>query len=224
MSDAIDALFAAVWANPEDDATRLVLADALLAIGDPRGELIHLQFSDRHDEGAARRLLQRHGMTWLGALRGNVIPLAYEKGFLASCMVTDAEGAAGCGEWGTVHTVQLQDVAHLPLLEGMAILRAVIHAEPEIVAKLVKLPVAWRLEALGATESQPLAVAHTALECLPRLRIAEAPAFRLSRAVGISAQLSFISQPSGTGSSGGKDVDFAFAPLWFVAVGPEFYL
>ncbi len=48
--------------------------------------------------------------------------------------------------------------------------------------------------------------------------------FRLSRTVGISGQLSFISQPSGTGSSGGKDVDFAFAPLWFVAVGPEFYL
>lgn len=40
---AIDDLFREVYARPEDDAVRAVLADALLAADDPRGELIALQ-------------------------------------------------------------------------------------------------------------------------------------------------------------------------------------
>ncbi|MBX3229205.1 MAG: TIGR02996 domain-containing protein [Labilithrix sp.] len=39
----IDALLAAVLAEPEDDAARLVYADALQAAGDPRGELVAVQ-------------------------------------------------------------------------------------------------------------------------------------------------------------------------------------
>ncbi len=177
---SIDALYRAVWEHPDDDAIKLVLADALMAIGDPRGELIRLQLLDNEDSGA-RRLLQRHGMTWLGALRGKVIPLGYEKGFLASCLVTEIEGAAGCGEWGTVHTVQLQEVAQLPLLDELRALRAVIHAEPDIFAKLLELPVARRLALIGVTEPRVLATSHTALARLPALRAAEAAHFRLWR-------------------------------------------
>ena len=49
MSSTIDALFRAVWTHPDDDA-KLVLADALLALGDPRGELIRLQLVDNEDK------------------------------------------------------------------------------------------------------------------------------------------------------------------------------
>ena len=46
-----DALFAEVWAHPDDDSPREVLADWLLEQGDPRGEYIGLSFHAR----AARR-------------------------------------------------------------------------------------------------------------------------------------------------------------------------
>ena len=40
---SIDALLADIYANPDDDAPRLVYADLLLERDDPRGELIRLQ-------------------------------------------------------------------------------------------------------------------------------------------------------------------------------------
>ena len=88
-------LYAAVYANPEDDGLRQVLADALISRGDPRGEFIQLQYDDRRDQSGARRLMQLHGMTWLGSLRGKVVPLAYERGFLAGCAIR-APGSEGC--------------------------------------------------------------------------------------------------------------------------------
>lgn len=103
------ALFAQVYADPADDAARAVLADALLAIGDPRGELIAAQLQPAADSGRrAMRLIQQHGLTWLGALRDVVVPVAYERGFVASCVVV-AEVAAHLAhpEWATVHTIEL---------------------------------------------------------------------------------------------------------------------
>jgi uncharacterized protein (TIGR02996 family) len=103
----IDELFAEVWRRPEDVELRLVLGDALLEAGDPRGELIQLQRRPQVDhERRVMRLLQQHGLTWLGSLRGAVLPLSYELGFLASCVAIDEE-AGGRIEWATVHTVEL---------------------------------------------------------------------------------------------------------------------
>ena len=46
MNAADDAaLLEAIWARPDDDGPRRVYADALLARGDPRGELIHLSLA-----------------------------------------------------------------------------------------------------------------------------------------------------------------------------------
>ena len=121
-------------------------------------------------------------MTWLGALRGKAIPLAYEKGFLASCLVTELAGAAGCSEWGTVHTVQLQEVAHLALLDALPALRSVIHAERDVFARLLDHPIAQRLTSIGVTDPHALAISHTALAALPRLRIAGRADLRHCRA------------------------------------------
>ncbi|MBA3538878.1 MAG: hypothetical protein H0T79_04560 [Deltaproteobacteria bacterium] len=108
-SSAIDDLYQQVYARPHDDDLRRVLADALLAIDDPRGELIQLQFHpDADHQQRAMRLVQQYGLTWLGALRGAVIPLAYERGFLASCQVLDVSPTlVGHPEWGTVYTIEL---------------------------------------------------------------------------------------------------------------------
>lgn len=102
----IDELFAEVYANPEDDQLRRVLADALMAANDPRGELILYQLEPDKDHHRTMRLIQAHGLSWLGALRGFVIPTSYERGFVASCVVT-ADDAPACAEWATLHTIEL---------------------------------------------------------------------------------------------------------------------
>ena len=67
-------LEAAVYAAPSDDAPRMVLADALLEKGDPRGEFISLQLeASRRRLTAAERwreydLLEAHRDAWLGPL------------------------------------------------------------------------------------------------------------------------------------------------------------
>lgn len=104
----IEELFQAVWERPDDMELRLVLGDALLELGDPRGELIQLQRRPEADHARRiMRLLQQFGLTWLGSLRGAVVPIAYELGFLASCVAIDAN-AGGRIEWATVHTVELE--------------------------------------------------------------------------------------------------------------------
>jgi len=82
------ALFAAVYAAPDADEPREVLADALQEAGDPRGELIALQLreyrGDTSDElrQRAQELVVKHGKTWLGALRPIVFRAEMRRGFL----------------------------------------------------------------------------------------------------------------------------------------------
>src|SRR5262249_3119312 len=67
----IESLYAEVYANPNDDAPRVVLADALLERNDPRGEFITLQLArGREGEPSARELelLKKYRKQWLGPL------------------------------------------------------------------------------------------------------------------------------------------------------------
>ena len=82
----VDALLREVYARPDADDARLVLADALLAHGDPRGELIALQLAAaaddrRHDR--IEQLLREHARGWLGALREVTYRARFERGFVA---------------------------------------------------------------------------------------------------------------------------------------------
>ena len=73
--------------SPDDDAPRLVYADALMRAGDPRGELIALQMSSA--EGAAERaaeLLALHRAQWIDALP-NVEDAVFERGFATSVVL-----------------------------------------------------------------------------------------------------------------------------------------
>jgi uncharacterized protein (TIGR02996 family) len=83
-----DTLLAMIQAHPERDDVRLVYADALLERGDPRGELIQLQY--RGGSGArVRQLLSEHGRRWLGPLSQVIrAGFEFERGFLASCRVS----------------------------------------------------------------------------------------------------------------------------------------
>lgn len=60
-------MWAQVALHPDDDGPRLALADALLEIGDPRGELITMQCL-HPDPQRERALLDAHWDAWLGPL------------------------------------------------------------------------------------------------------------------------------------------------------------
>ncbi|HLL22455.1 MAG TPA: TIGR02996 domain-containing protein, partial [Kofleriaceae bacterium] len=69
-------LVRAIAADPDDDEQRLVLADALMQRGDPRGELIALQCAIARAEPAPDELTSRvdallaaHGAAWTAELR-----------------------------------------------------------------------------------------------------------------------------------------------------------
>jgi uncharacterized protein (TIGR02996 family) len=128
VTDSISELFAEVYAHPEDDQVRRVLADALLAHGDPRGELILFQLApDKDYHRRAMRLVQQHGLTWLGPLRGAVIPLRYERGFLASCQLVSGatdEIDFELPMWATVRTIDLGELESDDLFEVTPAMRS----------------------------------------------------------------------------------------------------
>jgi uncharacterized protein (TIGR02996 family) len=142
---AIAGLFAQVYAQPDDDQVRHVLADALIARGDPRGELIQLQLQPEADhERRTMQLLQQHGLTWLGGLRRIVVPVAYERGFLASCVVVARPGdALACAEWGTVHTIELtREATGFTLAPSMTALRRIVNPTPNQLLELANRGIA----------------------------------------------------------------------------------
>jgi uncharacterized protein (TIGR02996 family) len=163
-------LFQAVYADPDDDELRLVLADALLAQGDPRGDFIQLQFDDRRDQSLARKLIQQHGLSWLGGLRGHLIPYAYEKGFVSEGRLQSVTGASGKPELGTLRTLVL-DVGGPAILSDSHLrgLREISVVEDEVVIGLFDHPAALaRLSSIsGPWEAM---VEHLgALLALPRI-------------------------------------------------------
>jgi len=101
----IDALLAQVYAHPEDDEPRLVLADALQGQGDPRGELIALQLaapaSATDHEARLRRidaLIKACGADWLGDLAGIAYRAQFQRGFPARLELAKTF-RIGIGDW-----------------------------------------------------------------------------------------------------------------------------
>ncbi|HEU0029960.1 MAG TPA: TIGR02996 domain-containing protein [Kofleriaceae bacterium] len=76
------ALLRAILDAPDDDAPRLVYADALLQAGDPRGELIALQCKrDPALQPRIDELLEAHGTAWTAELGPNLHEATFERGF-----------------------------------------------------------------------------------------------------------------------------------------------
>jgi len=88
-----DALYADVWAHPDDDGPREVLADLLVQNGDPRGEFIVLQLArhrgtlDAAGKKREKELLKRHKKDWLGPIAALIQPahIRFERGFIVTC-------------------------------------------------------------------------------------------------------------------------------------------
>jgi uncharacterized protein (TIGR02996 family) len=116
-------LFAKVYAAPSDDSLRALLADALVAKGDARGEFISMQLlrGDAPASVAEKRLLAQWSDTWLGRLapcfrrgvvfrRGFPVHGEYEKG-----------GDRDWPEWATFESLECTPASGF-IGGGMAIL------------------------------------------------------------------------------------------------------
>ncbi|HEU0033371.1 MAG TPA: TIGR02996 domain-containing protein [Kofleriaceae bacterium] len=114
----LTALLQAVYDAPDDDAPRLVYADALLERSDPRGELVSLQLrlargpDDRELRRREKELLDAHGKQWLGELAPIIASgFAFERGFLAECRIENrfidrVKKLAGHPAWATVRAIE----------------------------------------------------------------------------------------------------------------------
>jgi uncharacterized protein (TIGR02996 family) len=126
---------AAIYAQPDDDAPRLVYADALQERGDARGELIALQIRLATEAGEPamrvreRELLREHGDAWLGELSPIVLaPFAFERGFLAMVTIDGrklelVERLADDPSWATIRRVAIKLTAPVNVARTIAILR-----------------------------------------------------------------------------------------------------
>jgi len=178
--------------EPADDGRRLVYADWLLERGDPRGELISLQFK-RRDQGLtgneARRervLLKQHGREWLGELEPVIERkgVELERGFLSACRVRfrTARQRRELGDhplWATVERLAVPSDPTFLLSTRLVSLRVVEELSPQTFVALADsdraLP--WGEVAIQTTESlsreQRAAIAAPrALPRLARLRLA----------------------------------------------------
>ncbi len=125
----LEALLGAIYDAPDDDAPRLVLADALLERNDPRGELIALQLRPQLDRDAKKRereLLDLHGKQWLGELATVVLGgYVFARGFLAECRIDNrhldrVQKVAGNPAWATVRDLGGSALIGLhPVMKGL---------------------------------------------------------------------------------------------------------
>ncbi|HEY1548428.1 MAG TPA: TIGR02996 domain-containing protein [Kofleriaceae bacterium] len=114
VDDASLELFDAVWATPDDDAPRLVLADFLNEHAEPRGEFIALQLARQAGKlGASgrkreKKLLARNKRAWIGAIAPlvTVASARFERGFIVGAqLVPDIELELRFGDhpaWSTL--------------------------------------------------------------------------------------------------------------------------
>jgi len=109
-------LLDAVYANSDDDGPRLVLADHLSEVGDPRGELIALQCQTApltaKQQARVRHLVDEYGKAWFDELGDAAIMkdgLAFERGFVAKVRVRlgGKQRTIGNRIWSTVREADL---------------------------------------------------------------------------------------------------------------------
>lgn len=160
-------LFAAVFADPTNDAPRQVLADFLLERGDPRGELINLQLRGA-DPRRQRVLLKQHGKTWLAPFGSSLGPgVEWRRGFPAKGVVRfrtqgDAERLGALPDWATFeslrwpprHTWSAQALrwAH----HVTKAFRHLREADGPLLSAMLDADVPWALEALAVWPSDDL--------------------------------------------------------------------
>jgi uncharacterized protein (TIGR02996 family) len=168
-------LFAAVYASPDDDAPRLVLADALLEQEDARGEHIVLQVRSARREATDEQVAREAELGSNDQLAAWAQPLSnagdcgfkngkcgFERGFPSRIALYTKVPRRVLGDiaWATITEITgLEQLAPKFALEILAqptlrALRAVRRLNPELIAQLA---VPWPYARMGITDAQALA-------------------------------------------------------------------
>jgi len=156
------ALFAAVYASPDADEPREVLADALQEAGDPRGEFIALQLrearGDTSDElrERAQALAKEHGKAWLGPLRPITYRAEMRRGFVQRLELA--------GSWSTNKWEELATEPMLATVEELV----PGQATGAVYAKFLAGPIARTVCAIAVFDDAVWKVVTTT--AMPRLR------------------------------------------------------
>jgi uncharacterized protein (TIGR02996 family) len=117
----LDELWDAFWRDPSDEALRLVLADALQSVGDPRGEFIAIQaaIAEGRASAAARQRASQLFIANVDRWSGPVYDVErasrrFSRGFLVGARITEAQGvtdACLAREWRTIEELSIDDRA-----------------------------------------------------------------------------------------------------------------
>lgn len=132
-----DDLLLKLCAAPDDDALRLVLADALLEADDPRGQFITLQMLAEKDEATAEQhqlanlMLKKRRSTWLGSLEPwvDAMTALFSKGFVSRCTLRPA--AVEEAAWRAEPTLALLEELRVPEVPG-SVLLDLLRAVPQL--------------------------------------------------------------------------------------------
>jgi uncharacterized protein (TIGR02996 family) len=162
-----EALLAAIYAAPGDDAPRAVYADWLLERDDPHGELISLQLA--RAAGKATEKTQRreaelacdHSRTWLGPLDGAVRYAVYARGFATHVQLHrwPTQDLVDMPMWSTVETIGLEDtesdgvIAAILRGPGQSV-KGLLDASPALLGK-IDLQRIERLEGIFVDDGVP---------------------------------------------------------------------
>jgi uncharacterized protein (TIGR02996 family) len=176
---SMEALLALVYADPDADAPRLVAADALLARGDARGELIQLQIARATGTQTPEQAAREAELAAAGALASWARPLSssglcsFERGFPhAIALYKTAAQSLGAPEWATIRKVEglakLSTKGALELLDhpSLANVREVAELTAAVFAKLGDAPRPWT----AVTVSTPSTLESASLARFPSLR------------------------------------------------------
>jgi uncharacterized protein (TIGR02996 family) len=114
---AMEQLRMAIYFEPDDDAPRQVYADALQAVGDPRGELIALQLARGAAGSVSQReaeLLREHAVEWSGVFEPCCREVQFERGFPSALTLRRprwyTQRAISAAEWSTVEVLDVGEL------------------------------------------------------------------------------------------------------------------
>jgi uncharacterized protein (TIGR02996 family) len=176
---SLEALLALVYTDPDADAPRLVVADALLTRGDARGELIQLQIARATETQTPAQAAREAELATAGALAAWARPLSssglcsFERGFPHGiALYKTAAKSLDAPEWATIRKVEalekLSTKAALELLDHpiLSRVREVAELTAPVFAKLGDASRPWT----ALTVTTPSTVDSSALGRFPSLR------------------------------------------------------
>ena len=144
-------LLAAIYADPESSAARLIYADALQEAGDPRGEFIALQCAGGPVTKRERQLLELNARAWLGPIDPHLQKqgLVYRRGFVAAAIWNGGTRSATtfAPEWQTLEHLDSEDGWGAPFVELRMRMHALRRVDrfygPDLPLQVALGPVPW---------------------------------------------------------------------------------